>query len=55
LELLTPFLREIVTSQVEDVRKLLTKHNKEEIIYRYLEEAKDLPQISEIMLSRGME
>lgn len=43
MELLTPFLREIVTNRVEDVRKLLTKSNKEDIIYRCLEEGKDIP------------
>jgi TFIIF-interacting CTD phosphatase-like protein len=46
MDLLTPFLKEIVTSRVPDVRKLLTKEHKEKVIYRCLEEGKELPPIS---------
>lgn len=49
LELLLPFLKEIVSSKIPDVRKLLTKENKENIIYRTLEEGKLIPSISEIL------
>ena len=48
LEMLLPFLKEIVTERVKDVRKLLTKDIKEKIIYRCLEEGKILPSIPEI-------
>jgi hypothetical protein len=49
LEMLLPFLKEIVTEKVADVRHLLTKRNKEKIIYRCLEEGKYIPSIEEIM------
>jgi hypothetical protein len=47
LELLTPFLKDIVTSgAVPDVRKLLTKEFKEGTLYRCLQEGKQIPRIS---------
>jgi AAA15 family ATPase/GTPase len=45
LELLLPFLKEIVTDNVIDVRRILTKDIKERVIYRHLEEGKILPSI----------
>ena len=48
LELLIPFLKEIVTEKIPDVRKILTREIKEKIIYRCLEEGKVLPSILEI-------
>jgi hypothetical protein len=45
-----PFLKDIVLSRVDDVRRVLTKYNKEEIIYRCLEENKDIPQVSDLLL-----
>ena len=52
LELLLPFLKEIVTEKVEDVRKILTKEVKEKVIYRCLEEGKLLPSIQEMLNPR---
>mmetsp|Transcript_30607 Transcript_30607/g.22690 ORF Transcript_30607/g.22690 Transcript_30607/m.22690 type:complete len:149 (-) Transcript_30607:56-502(-) len=49
LELLLPFLKEIVEEKVPDVRKLLTEDIKEKMIYKYLEEGKLLPSISEML------
>jgi hypothetical protein len=50
LEQLTPFLKSIVVSgMVPDVRELLTKHVKDQIIYKCLEEGKDIPPIEEII------
>lgn len=46
LNLLLPFLKEIVTEKVEDVRKILTKNIKDKIVYRCLEEGKNIPSIS---------
>jgi hypothetical protein len=44
LEQLTPFLKSIVSSgKVPDVRKLLTKSLKEQVLYRCLEENKEIP------------
>lgn len=52
LELLTPFLKEIVTSgRVTDVREVLTNDIKEKIIYRHLEEGKDLPKLEELNIA----
>ena len=48
LELLVPFLKDIVLSQV-DVRDVLRKEVKEQVIYRCLEEGKELPSVAEIM------
>jgi TFIIF-interacting CTD phosphatase-like protein len=45
LDLLLPFLKEIVDENVSDVRKLLTREIKEKVIYRCLEEGKYLPSI----------
>ena len=44
LALLMPFLKQIVSNRV-DVRTILTEENKENILYKYLEEGKDLPNI----------
>ena len=49
MELLLPFLKDIVLSRVPDVRKLLTKSIKEEIIYRCLEEGKNIPSVDELL------
>lgn len=49
MDLLTPFLREIVTMGVKDVRKLLSKGNKENVIYRCLEEGKDIPSVCTLL------
>ena len=50
LEQLTPFLRSIVSSgKVPDVRKLLTKSLKEQVLYRCLEEGKEIPPIEELI------
>lgn len=49
LELLLPFLIDIVIEEVEDVRKVLSKENKEKVIYKCLEECKLIPSINEIM------
>ncbi len=50
LEQLTPFLKAIVSSgKVPDVRKLLTKSFKEQILYRCLEEGKEIPSIDELI------
>lgn len=50
LEQLTPFLKSIVSSgKVTDVRKLLTKPLKEQVLYRCLEEGKEIPHIDELI------
>jgi TFIIF-interacting CTD phosphatase-like protein len=50
LEILTPFLRSIVTSGlVPDVRKLLNKDVKEKVLYKCLEEGKDIPRIEDLL------
>ena len=50
LEILTPFLRSIVTSGlVPDVRKLLNKDIKEKVLYKCLEESKEIPRIEELL------
>lgn len=50
LELLTPFLKGIVTSGlVDDVRKLLNKNMKDKILYKCLEEGKEIPPIEELL------
>eukprot|EP00347_Sterkiella_histriomuscorum_P016243 403353940 len=49
MELLIPFLKDIVMSRVPDVRKILTKSNKENILYRYLEENKEIPPVQELL------
>ena len=50
LEILTPFLRSIVTSGlVPDVRKLLNKDLKEKVLYKCLEESKEIPRIEELL------
>ncbi len=50
LEQLTPFLKSIVSSgKVPDVRKLLTKPLKEQVLYRCLEESKEIPHIDELI------
>lgn len=50
LEQLTPFLKSIVASgMVPDVRKLLTKNLKEQVIYKCLEEGRDIPPIEELI------
>ena len=50
LELLTPFLKEIVTSgKVPDVRSVLTKEIKENVIYRCLEEGKEIPKMEALI------
>ena len=48
LEQLLPFLKEIVQTNLEDVRTLLTEDNKEKVIYKCLEEGKLIPGISKI-------
>ena len=49
LDLLAPFLKEIVTSGlVPDVRKLLTKEFKEDVIYRNLDEGREIPSLKEL-------
>lgn len=45
MDQLIPFLKDIVISNVPDVRRILTKNNKENIIYRCLEENNDLPSV----------
>jgi hypothetical protein len=45
LELLLPFLKEIVTIRTPDVRNILTKDIKESLLYRCLEEGKLIPSI----------
>jgi len=52
LEQLIPFLREIVTERIPDVRKVLTKTNKENILYRCLEESKEIPSVCDFVNSR---
>ena len=47
LNLLVPFLKEIVIEKV-DVRELLTEKIKQEILYRNLDEAKNIPSIEEM-------
>jgi hypothetical protein len=50
LELLTPFLKEIVISgRVPDVRELLNKNMKEKVLYKCLEEGKEIPKIEELL------
>jgi hypothetical protein len=49
LDLLLPFLKEIVQEKVPDVRKILTKEIKERTIYRCLEEGKLLPSVQEML------
>jgi len=50
LEILTPFLRSIVTSGlVSAVRKLLNKNMKEKVLYKCLEEGKEIPKIEELL------
>ena len=49
MEYLIPFLKEIVTSKLQDVRKLLTKSIKENILYRCLEEGKEIPSVYDMM------
>ena len=49
MELLMPFLKDIVSSQVPDIRKIFTKSIKEDIIYRCLEEGKSIPSVSELL------
>ena len=49
MELLLPFLKDIVLSRVPDVRKLLSKSIKEDIIYRCLEEGKNIPSVDELL------
>jgi hypothetical protein len=57
LELLTPFLISITKSSdlVPDVRTLLTDKIKEEIIYRCLEEGKELPSIEDMLKHKDYE
>lgn len=52
LDLLLPFLREIVLEKIPDVRKILSKEIKEKTIYRCLEEGKLLPSIQEMLNPR---
>ena len=49
MELLIPFLKDIVQSRAPDVRRILTPHNKDNIIYRCLEESKELPSVAELL------
>ena len=49
LDLLLPFLKEIVIEKVPDVRKLLNKNIKEKVIYRCLDEGKWIPSINELL------
>jgi TFIIF-interacting CTD phosphatase-like protein len=44
LGLLVPFLKDIVKEQA-DVTTILTEENKNTILYRYLEEGRDIPKI----------
>ena len=41
-----PFLKEIVDKGVPDVRKILTKEIKENLIYRALEEGREIPTVN---------
>ena len=52
LEQLLPFLKEIVQTKHADVRTLLTTDNKENTIYKCLEEGKLIPSISKITNSK---
>lgn len=49
LEMLLPFLINLVTERVPDIRKVLTKDIKEKIVYRCLEEGKAIPSITELL------
>ena len=44
LSLLIPFLKEIVTNQL-DVRDVLTEHIKETFLYGFLDEQKTIPNV----------
>ena len=48
LSLLIPFLKGIVQHKI-DVRSILTKHIKETILYRRLDEGKALPTVPEML------
>ena len=48
LELLVPFLKEIVTNKHQDVRTLLTDEHKDRVLYKCLQEGKLIPSINRI-------
>jgi len=50
LELLIPFMKDIVKSRVADVRRLWTKETKERVLYKCLEEGREIPGVSELIL-----
>jgi TFIIF-interacting CTD phosphatase-like protein len=50
MELLMPFLKDLVINRVDDVRKVLSKTLKEDIIYRCLEEGKGIPSVDELLI-----
>jgi len=46
LNLLLPFLQDIAVSLVQDVRKILTKSIKKDVIYKCLEEGEAIPSVT---------